>query len=67
MTTGRATPGDATPQGENAVETACAVPAKLRRSFLRTCIRGVLFLKLAAVLLLLTGLGLAYLRLASGR
>ncbi len=42
------------------------MPAKLRRSFLRTCIRGVLFLKLAAVLLLLTGLGLAYLRLASG-
>ncbi|WP_122982784.1 DUF3971 domain-containing protein [Methylobacterium indicum] len=71
VTTGRATPGHATPPGEHTVgdhagEPACAVPAKLRRSLLRTCIRGVLFLKLAAVLLLLTGIGLAYLRLASG-
>ncbi|GJD49823.1 hypothetical protein OPKNFCMD_2557 [Methylobacterium crusticola] len=37
-----------------------------RRSVLRTCVRGVLVLKLAAALLLGLGTGLAYLRLSSG-
>ncbi|WP_082173095.1 DUF3971 domain-containing protein [Methylobacterium platani] len=45
----------------------CAARIKAApRSLLRTCLRGVLWLKLAAVLLLAVGLGLAYLRLASG-
>ncbi len=46
---------------------ACAARIKAApRSLLRTCVRGVLLLKLAAVVLLSVGLGLAYLRLASG-
>jgi hypothetical protein len=53
------------PGGEGAESCAARIKAA-PRSLLRTCVRGVLVLKLAAVILLSVGLGLAYLRLSSG-